>query len=175
MKLLVLELHKSIVEFEKICFVRIFVCLKIVLSGGEETRVWTAGTDGQLAAIPQNGKRKNRKMKSKSFRHFLPSCTMLVQRGRCLTLTLMLIGHFLERKNRVGLTLKSDTEQAPSRQRMRSWLIPRTAPRFALCPLLVLPDLKEGDNPRNNLGQHLDSHTHTSFIDSTGIPLIQIG
>ena len=89
-----------------------FVSLEIVLSGGEETRVWTAGTDGQLAAIPQNGKRKNRKMKSKSFRHFLLSCAMLVQRGRCLTLTLMLIGHFLERKNRVGLilTLKSDNE-----------------------------------------------------------------
>ena len=48
----------------------LFVWRKIVLSGGEETRVWTAGTDGQLAAIPQNGKRKNRKMKSKSFRHF---------------------------------------------------------------------------------------------------------
>ena len=47
-----------------------FVSLEIVLFGGEETRVWTAGTDGQLAAIPQNGKRKNRKMKSKSFRHF---------------------------------------------------------------------------------------------------------
>ena len=70
----------------------------------------------------------------------------------------------------MGLTLKSDNEhQAPSRQWMRSWLIPRTAPRFALCPLLVLPDLKEGDNPRNNLGQYLDSHTHIHWYhrDST--------